>query len=315
MLSFESVALRARGIIAPAALGLFVAIFVFPGPLPGVLFSPQAHAHGVVGQRKFIEPFVTEDVNPKDEFVVARPEWDNSREGHVLSYGFGLEKKLSDDLSITLDSEWLRISPSDPDEPNKSGFNSLGISLKYAFFKSPDREAIASFAVEAGAPTGTADVGAEEDWAFRPFFLYGKGFGDLPDGLEYLRPFAVQGDFGPEVSAGPGTAMAFAHNICLQYSILYLQAVVKDLGLGWPFNSLVAVTEFNFEHGLRGEKKGINNITTTPGIVYMGRYVELGVAGRFPLTGSAHDELDSGVIFIVDLFLDDILPASNRQLF
>ena len=41
----------------------------------------EAHAHGVVGERAFIEPFITEDVNPKNEFVIARPEWDHSRDG------------------------------------------------------------------------------------------------------------------------------------------------------------------------------------------------------------------------------------------
>jgi len=277
------------------------------------LSAAQAHAHGVVGQRSFIEPFITEDVNPKNEFVVARPEWDTSRDGHSLSYGFGLEKKLSDHFSITLDSQWDRVSPSAADEPSESGFNNLGITLKYAFFINPDHEAIASFAVESSAPTGTADVGAEKDWAFKPFFLYGKGFGDLPDALKYLRPFAVQGDFGPEVSTGAGTPTTFAHNLALQYSIPYLQAAVVDLGIGWPFNDLIGVTEFNFEHGVHGEEAGTNKITTTPGIVYMDRWVELGVAGRFPLSGSARDELDRGIIFIVDLFIDDIWPATTWQ--
>jgi hypothetical protein len=277
------------------------------------LYVAEAHAHGVVGQRSFIEPFVTEDVNPKNEFVIARPEWDHSPDGHSFSYGFGLEKKLSDSLSLTLGSEWDRISPRAPDEPSQSGFNNLSITLKYAFLVNPDHEGIVSFAVEGSAPTGTADVGSEKDWAFKPFFLYGKGFGDLPQSLEYLRPLAVQGDFGPEVSTGPGTATKFVHNIAIEYSIPYLQAAVRDLGLGWPFKDLIADTEFNFEHGLRGDEKGVNRITTTPGIVYMDRYVELGVAGRFPLTGSAHDQLDAGVIFIVDLFIDDIWPATKWQ--
>jgi hypothetical protein len=279
------------------------------------LYAAQADAHGIVGQRSFIEPFITEDVNPKNEFVIARPEWDHSRDGHSLSFGFGLEKKLADDLSLTLDSEWDRISPSAADEPSQSGFNNLGITLKYAFLKSPDHEGIMSFAVEGTAPTGTADVGAEKDWAFKPFFLYGKGFGDLPDSLQYLRPLAVAGDFGPEASTGSGTPTTFVHNIAIEYSIPYLQAVVKDIGLGWPFNDLIADTEFNFEHGLRGDEQGKNKIIATAGIVYMDRWVELGVAGRFPLTGSAHDELDWGIIGIVDLFIDDILPWTRWQPF
>jgi len=267
----------------------------------------------VVGQRTFIEPFITEDANPKNEFVIARPEWDSSRDGHSLSYGFGLEKKLSDYFSVTFDSEWDHISPSAADEPSESGFNNLGMTLKYAFLLSPIHEAIVSFAVESTAPTGTQDVGAEKDWAFKPFFLYGKGLGDLPDRLKYLRPFAVQGDFGPEVSTGSGTAITFAHDIAIQYSIPYLQAAVRDIGLGWPFNDLIADTEFNFEHALRGDEKGTNKIIATPGIVYMDRHVELGVAGRFPLTGSARDEVDYGVVFIVDLFIDDIWPPSTWQ--
>src|SRR5262245_57799118 len=162
--------------------------------------AARAHAHGVVGQRSFIEPFVAEDVNPKNEFVIARPEWDHARDGRTFSLGFGLEKKLADRFSITLDSEWDAVSPDDPDEPYTTGFNNLGITLKDAFFISPAHEAIASVALEATAPTGTNEVGAEQDWSFKPFLLYGKGFGDLPAGLEYLRPLAIQGDAGPEVS-------------------------------------------------------------------------------------------------------------------
>lgn len=283
--------------------------------LASIVFANAAAAHGVVGQRSFIEPFVTEDVNPKNELVIARPEWDSSRDGHSLSYGFGLEKKLADRFSITLGTRWDRLSPSAADEPSESGFNNLGITLKYAFFVNPDHEAIVSFALESTAPTGTADVGAEKDWSFKPFLLYGKGFGDLPDGLEYLRPFAVQGDFGPEVSTGPGTSTTFAHNICLQYSIPYLQAAVRDFGLGWPLNDLIAVVEFNFEHGIRGETSGTTRIVTTPGLVYMDRWIELGVAGRFPISDAARKEVDPGVIFIVDLFIDDIFPWTRWQPF
>src|SRR6059036_995791 len=93
----------------------------------------RAHAHGVVGQRSFIEPFITEDVNPKNEFVIARPEWDHSRDGRTLSVGFGLEKKISDRFSLTLDSEWDSIDPKPAGESREDGFNNLGITAKYAF--------------------------------------------------------------------------------------------------------------------------------------------------------------------------------------
>ena len=88
------------------------------GILLGGIAAGRAHAHGVVGQRSFIEPFIAEDVNPKNEFVIARPEWDHARDGRTLTLGFGLEKKISDRFSLTLDSAWLDISPKAATEPH-----------------------------------------------------------------------------------------------------------------------------------------------------------------------------------------------------
>jgi hypothetical protein len=279
------------------------------------LRASEAAAHGIVGARSFIEPFVTEDVNPKNEFVIARPERDWGAEEKVWSYGFGLEKKLSDDLSLTLDSEWLRVSPRDPEEEDASGFGNLGITLKHALYRSEAHEGIVSFAVEAEAPTGSADVGAERDWAFRPFFLYGKGLGDLPDALGWLRPFALQGDFGPEVSTDEATTTAFVHDVAVQYSIPYLQSSVKDVGLRWPLANLIPVVELDFEHGVRGEESGATRAIVTPGLVYVDRRIEVGVAGRFPLSDTAREEVDPGVIFLFDVFIDDVLPWSRWQPF
>jgi hypothetical protein len=133
--------------------------------------ADDAVAHGIVGQRSFIEPFVTEDANPKNEFVIARPEYDWGAEEKIFHYGFGLEKKLSDDLSLTLDSEWQHVSPRDAEEETASGFGNLGVTAKYSFLRSEPHEAILSFAVEAELPTGSEDVGAERFAALRPLFI------------------------------------------------------------------------------------------------------------------------------------------------
>jgi hypothetical protein len=283
------------------------------GTLLCCLTAARAHAHGVVGQRSFIEPFIAEDVNPKNEFVIGRPEWDHSRDGRTLSLGFGLEKKLSDRFSITLDSEWDDITPKAHDGPHASGFNNLNMTLKYAFFINPEHEAIASVALEAAAPTGTEKVGAEKDPAFKPFLLYGKGANELPDFLKYLRPLAAQGDAGFEVSTDRARTTTLAHNVAIQYSVPYLQQAVRDFDLPWPFSNFIGDTEFNFEHGVNGAEHGRSKVFVTPGFVYMDRWVELGVAGRFPLNQAAHDDLDWGIVFIVDLFIDDILPWTRWQ--
>jgi hypothetical protein len=281
------------------------------GVLTFGLAGGEAYAHGVVGERSFIEPFIAEDVNPKNEFVIARPEWDHSRNETALGIGFGLEKKLADRLSLTLDSEWDELSPDDG--PHASGFQNLGITVKYAFFINPAHEAITSVALESTAPTGSRDVDAEKDWSFKPFFLYGKGFGDLPGFLRYARPLALQGDAGFEIATDHDRTTTFAHNVAVEYSIPYLQAFVRDLGLRWPLNDLIADTEFNFEHGVNGDEHGRSKVFVTPGVVYMDRWIELGVAGRFPLNAAANDEFNWGIVFLVDLFIDDLLPWTRWQ--
>jgi hypothetical protein len=47
----------------------------------------------------------------------------------------------------------------------------------------------------------------------------------------------------------------------------------------------------------------------------MDRYIEIGLAARVPLSGSARDEFDWGIIGIVDLFIDDLWPATKWQPF
>src|SRR5262249_38227071 len=194
-------------------------------------------------------------------------------------------------------------------------FSNLGITLKFAFFIDPEHEAILSAALESTAPTGSRDVGAEQDWSFKPFLLYGKGFGDLPSAVKYLQPVAVQGDAGFEIAVDRDRTTTLAHNIALEYSIPYLQSFVRDFGLGWPLKNLIADGEFNFEHSVNGEEHGKSAVFATPGIVYMDRWIEVGVAGRFPLNQQAHEELDWGIVGIVDLFIDDILPWTRWQPF
>jgi hypothetical protein len=285
------------------------------GVLLAGFVAAAAHAHGVVGQRSFIEPFITEDANPKNEFVIARPEWDTTRDGRAFSLGYGLEKKLSDRFSITLDSAWLDVRPNGADEPHASGADNLGVTLKYAFFISPAHEAILSAAVESTAPTGVRAAGAEPDWSFKPFLLYGKGAGDLPDALAYLRPFAVQGDVGYEIGLDHNRTTVLHHNVAVEYSIPYLQQAVHDFGIPWPLSDLIADVEFNFENGAHATEHGDNAVIVTPGVVYMDRWVELGVAGRFPLNARANDELGWSIMGIVDLFIDDLFPWTKWQPF
>lgn len=277
--------------------------------------AAAAYGHGYVGERAFIEPFVTEDVSPKNEFVVSRPQWLSGAEGRAFSLGVSVEKKLADTVSLGLETDWNSISPEPASEPQATGFGNLGVTLKKAFLVSPPHESILSIALEAEAPTGSNDAGAEPYWVFAPIFLWGQGFGVLPESLRYLRPLALQGDLAFEIGLDGQHTTFFKTDFCFQYNLQYLQEVVRDVGLGWPLNRILAVTEFNLEQGVSGKEAGLGEFVVTPGVVYLSHYIEIGIAGRFPLNAGTGEDLDYGVIGIVDLFYDEIIPALAWQPF
>src|SRR5207247_10793150 len=103
-----------------------------------VLVGSPAHAHGTVGQRTFIEPFVTEDANPKNEFFIAKPGFFNTREGNEFSLGFSLEKKLSEHFSLALEGAWTaqRVGGAS----NSEGFQNPGLLLEYSLWTNRARE-------------------------------------------------------------------------------------------------------------------------------------------------------------------------------
>ncbi len=281
------------------------------GALCGTLLcfmASLAHAHGIVGQRKFIEPFFTEDANPKNEFVLAKPEFSDLAEGGQSSVGFSLEKKLLPNLSLALENEW--ISSPRAGEEDAAGFQNLGILLKYALFQSEAHEFIASFGLEVEVPVGDKDIGAERDVALKPRILFGKGLGNLPSALGFLRPFALMGDGGFEIPfSEEQTETKFLYGLALMYDLQYLQTFVRDLGIPWPLSHLLPLVEWNFETAVNGPQRKTEAFLT-PGLVYRGdRYLQLGVAGRFPLNSTTNREFKSGVLFMVDLFYDDIFPA------
>ncbi|HEV8712187.1 MAG TPA: hypothetical protein VGX03_05085 [Candidatus Binatia bacterium] len=264
----------------------------------------SAFAHGMVGQRTFIEPFVTEDANPKNEFVLAKPGLFYSREGHTFSLAFSLEKKLSENFSVGLEGEWTQ----ERTESHADGFQNPGVLLKYALWKSPVHEFILSPAVELEFPLGDREVGAERETAVTPLLLWAKGFGDLPQSLAYLRPLALMGDAGFEILTNAETETTLRYNALVMYSLPYLHAFVRDFGTPWPLRQLVPLVEFNFESRLNGAER-TTEARVTPGLVYLGTNVQLGVAGQFALNHTTARELDPSVLFIVDLFYDDFLPA------
>src|ERR1700691_2337934 len=124
--------------------------------------APRAFAHGVVGDYVFLEPIITQDPTPANEFDILQPGWVRSSAANTYSIGFSIEKVIyidSDDMprvSVGGGSSWSHVSPFAG--RGLSGFDDFTTFAKYAVYYSLDHEFLTSIALQLQLPTGNTPV-------------------------------------------------------------------------------------------------------------------------------------------------------------
>ena len=243
-----------------------------------LLWSCMAHAHGIAGNRYFDGTLTFDDPAVADEAIVPLntytqyPTQDSNVVENRLNWSFA--RLLTPTLAFTADSGWVHQSwPIG----HTSGPDKADIGLKYEAFRDNRHETLVSASLTWGiGHTGSSAVGADAPNTIQPGVFFGKGFGDLPDSLSWLRPFAVTGAIVDEIPVGSTRATALASNpatgrfdsvlspgvetlhwgFSIQYSTLYLTSRFnggppKDE----PLNQLVPLVEFRFDSP-RGQNNG-----------------------------------------------------------
>lgn len=161
----------------------------------------SGEAHGLVGKRFFPATLATDDRFVADElsfptvFSIKTPASADTPATKQTDINAEIAKRLSPDLGVSVASTWKILDPEG--SPTVTGFDNMEVSFKYVFWRSPEHEALLSGGVswDVGG-TGAARIGAESFDTVTPTLLFGKGFGDLPERVEVLRPLALTGFFG-----------------------------------------------------------------------------------------------------------------------
>src|SRR5947208_7107977 len=162
-----------------------------------VYFS-QATAHEIVGHRFFPATLGIDDPGVNDELSL--PTVANFKTGDDPPFrqrGFSGEfsKRITEAFAISFGTTFSSFaSLGGPTAMGASGFQNLETTFKYRVFKNPEHEFVMSvgLSVEWGG-TGAQSVGADQFHTYTPTIWLGKGFGDLPDTLSWIRPVAVTG--------------------------------------------------------------------------------------------------------------------------
>jgi hypothetical protein len=291
----------------------------------------ESVAHEIVGNRFFPATLGIDDPGVNDE--LALPTVDSFKTGDVppvrqRDVSGEFSKRITEDFAVSFGSTYTFLSPTDPMAAGANGFQNLDTTFKYRLFKSPEHEFVMSvgLSVEWGG-TGVASVGADPFNTYTPNFYFGKGFGDLPDTLSWIRPVAITGQigyaipgrnstttFGMDPDSGDPTVDTEFHPRVLnwggtiQYSMPYLKSAVIDLGLPDFINHLIPLVEANLQTPVANTLTSGTMTTGTinPGVIWVGNTFQVGIEALIPINRQSGTNV--GVIAQLHLFLDDIDP-------
>jgi hypothetical protein len=312
--------------LAATTAACFAILFVTP---------ESASAHGFAGTRFFPatlstdDPFVNDELSLPTVSTIVTPDGGGTRDTEL---SVDIAKRITPNFGVETGERFIILDPRT--ESSKSGFGNLELGAKYEFFENDEHEAMLSLgaAVEIGG-TGRKQVGADTFSTWKAALFFGKGFGDLPNELSFLKPLALTGAVGVAIPTSASTQTGTLNEstgereieierhpnilqwgFAIEYSIIYLDEQVKDIGLSAPFDRLIPLVEIALETPLDRGQSGQTTGTINPGMIWSGKYFQVGAEAIIPInsrTGS-----DVGIIAQLHFYLDDLFPHNlGRPLF
>lgn len=282
----------------------------------------MALAHGIAGNRLFPGTLTFDDPAVADE--LSGPLLSNqthpvygASDVKDTSVAISFSRLLLSDLAIAVDSDWTEHGAQG--ESTQRGIGATHLSLKGQLYRDDPHETLVAASVSWGiGGVGNPDLHAHSYNTLEPGIFFGRGFGDLPDRLSWLRPFAIAGalvaDFPLRHQSRPRPGAALVDNpvivhtgFALEYSTLYL----TDRFNGGPpseepVKQFVPLIEFAFDTPLNGGYGTATSATMNPGLAYVGETFQISAEAIVPLSrfgGSPGFRV--GALF----FLDDLIPS------
>ena len=267
-------------------------------------------AHGFEGDRFFPPTIQTDDPFASDELSLPIVSVFNNPAGG------GAPKTLNIDISSEFDKEifpkfavgiifnYIVLKPQG--QSYHAGFDDLGFNFKYQLFENAPHEFIFSVGgeVDVGG-TGSQAIGAQSFSTYTPKLYVGKGFGDLPDSLKFIKPFAVTGTLGYVVPGESVNPNAISWGLAVEYSIPYLQQHIQEIDWLRPVRNVFPLVEFAMTSPLN-HGGGYTTGTVNPGFLWESRYFQLGAEAVIPVNRATGPNV--GAVVQVQVYIDDIWP-------
>jgi hypothetical protein len=266
------------------------------------LFTPSlASAHAIAGDRVFPSTMAVDDPGVGDEanlqFGHVRVPGDNGDQS-INTFDFEYDKLITSRLAVSVGGTYAMQN-----NPTAHGFDNFEVGLKYLLYVNEAHEFMTSVGIDAElGGTGSRAI-ADSHSTISPTLFAGKGFGDLPDSLAYLRPVAITGEAGPALTTGAGQPNAFNYGFTVQYSLPYLQQHVHDIGLPQPLANVIPLVEIPLSRS-QGQTTG----TVNPGFIWINRYGQFGIEAQIPINRASGSHV--GILVQAHIFFDDVAPTT-----
>jgi hypothetical protein len=266
-----------------------------------VLASSNAGAHAIAGDRVFPATMAIDDPGVGDEaniqFGHLRVPGDDGDQS-INTFDVEYDKLITSRLALSVGGSYVMQN-----NPTAHGLDNFDVGLKYLLYVNEAHEFMTSIGVEAELGGTGSHAIASNHSSISPTLYVGKGLGDLPDSLAYLRPIAVTAEVGPSLTTGGDEPNAFNYGFSVQYSLPYLEQHVHSLGLPQPLANLIPIVEVPLSRS-QGQTTG----TVNPGLIWINRYGQFGIEAQIPINRASGSHL--GVLVQAHLFFDDIAPRS-----
>jgi hypothetical protein len=312
--------------------------------IPGFLFLIATCSEGsaaYVGDRFFPSTLATTVPTPADfykpPYFVELPDTATTREIDVPTT---YSRLITKDWSVFFTETFRSIEQANTG--TRSGFDNFVIGTQYQLYTNPEHQFVVTIGGTA-AIGGTGAPGIASSFStLTPTIYIGKGFGDLPDSLAWLRPLTVSGTVAvavptesftltslgtinrPSADAGAFTSLStlptgpttLAESVnpkilqlgfALEYSLVTNQYTGPNrtgtrYAEGW-----VPLVEFTTATPLNGPLAGRTTGTVNPGVIWVSRYLQVGVEAIIPINASSGRDL--GVRAQAHLYLPAIFPG------
>jgi hypothetical protein len=287
--------------------------------------SRTADAHGIAGNRYFPGTLTFDDPAVADEAIVPNFSYLNHPDGGAnvtdnrINWSF--TRLLTPTVGVVIDNSWIARNWG---AAKRGGFDVTSVGLKWEVFRDNPHETLLSAALAWGIQnSGAQGVNANAPNTIRPGLFFGKGFGDLPDSVSWLRPFGVTAaivlehptgsvskNFGIDPINGRLGPMTTSNvdilhwGFAVEFSTLYLTSrFTGGPPKEEPLNQLVPLVEFAFD-----SSRGTKTIATiNPGLSYVAVTWQIAVEAMVPLNSASGHTVGGRAQLL--LFLDDLAPS------